>query len=163
MNEHLQMHKDFKESWVSAFVCDLTVDDLSKQISTPLQHIRSFIYVPFYNELWNVKLQFFFLLFSQMVTCCFVIMVLATSLGLMFSRSLTHKHTFRNGSRNSYQGGQNINTRFICLVYLSFFVLVVLVPRNPYDNIFHIYLNKICLLDTLKFQYAIFINTSILI
>ena len=27
------MHKDFKESQVSAFVCDLTVDDLSKEIS----------------------------------------------------------------------------------------------------------------------------------
>ena len=26
------MHKDFKESRVSAFVCDLTVDDLMKEI-----------------------------------------------------------------------------------------------------------------------------------
>ncbi|XP_059455548.1 uncharacterized protein LOC132185777 isoform X2 [Corylus avellana] len=41
----LEMHKDFKESQVSAFVCDLTVDDLSKQISTSSVDIVTMIFV----------------------------------------------------------------------------------------------------------------------
>ncbi|XP_062159706.1 uncharacterized protein LOC133867048 [Alnus glutinosa] len=41
----VKMHKDFKESRVSAFACDLTVDDLSKQISTSSIDIVTMIFV----------------------------------------------------------------------------------------------------------------------
>ncbi|KAG7943305.1 hypothetical protein I3843_15G031800 [Carya illinoinensis] len=41
----VQMHKDFNESRVSAFVCDLTVDDLSKQISSSSLDIVTMIFV----------------------------------------------------------------------------------------------------------------------
>lgn len=41
----VKMHKDFKESQVSAFVCDLTVDDLSKEISPSSIDIVTMIFV----------------------------------------------------------------------------------------------------------------------
>lgn len=39
-----QAHKDFTDSRVSAFVCDLTIDDLSKQISSSSVDIVTMVY-----------------------------------------------------------------------------------------------------------------------
>lgn len=43
-----QAHKDFTDSRVSVFVCDLTIDDLSKQISSSSVDIVTMVYE------WNI-------------------------------------------------------------------------------------------------------------